>query len=121
MRIGLAGLTANLAPPELAGSLMAIMRWIVQIVSALATAAAAFTVDRAGYAVLFVSCLVPVAEIVVLVDDEPFARAILRDVRDVDVTRSRRFEWKDLRGLRGRLRVRTRDPRTLLLLSRRAL
>jgi hypothetical protein len=34
---------------------------------------------------------------------------------------SKRFTRRDLRGLRGRFRVRTRDPRTLFLLSRRVL
>jgi cardiolipin synthase len=60
-------------------------------------------------------------ELVILVDDEPFAREVLTTVRDVDVTRAKRFEQKDLRGLSGRLRVQTRDPRTLFLLSRRVL
>lgn len=53
---------------------------------------------------------------VVLVDDESLARHVLEVVRDVDVTRSRRFFARDLR-----FRVRRRDPRTLLLLSRRVL
>jgi MFS family permease len=61
MLINLAGLTAKLAPPDLQGAFMAIMRWISQIVGALATALAAFTVDHAGYAVLFAACLIPVA------------------------------------------------------------
>jgi MFS family permease len=61
MLVGLAGLTAKLAPPDSAGAFMAIMRWIVQIVSALATAAAAFVVDHAGYATLFGSCIAPLA------------------------------------------------------------
>jgi cardiolipin synthase len=60
-------------------------------------------------------------ELVVLVDDEAFARRILAEVRDVDIPRARRFTPADLAGLGGHLRVRTRDPRTLLLLSRRVL
>jgi cardiolipin synthase len=60
-------------------------------------------------------------ELVVLVEDEPFARRILAEVRDVDVTRAKPFTPADLSGLAGHLRVRTRDPRTLLLLSRRVL
>jgi MFS family permease len=60
MQIGLAGLTVRLAPAESRGSFMAIMRWVVQIVSALATAATAFIADRAGYTILFASCLAPV-------------------------------------------------------------
>ena len=60
-------------------------------------------------------------EMVVLVDDERLARRVLREVRDVDIEHAKRFDERDIRGLRGRLRVRTRDPRTLLLLSRRVL
>jgi cardiolipin synthase A/B len=60
-------------------------------------------------------------ELVVCVEDEGLARQVLAEVRDVDVRFSRRFTRRDLRGLRGRFRVRTRDPRTLLLLSRRVL
>ena len=57
-------------------------------------------------------------ELVVLVDDAPFARHILARVRDVDVPRARPITLDDLRdGARG-LRIRYRDPRTLLLLSR---
>lgn len=60
MLVGLAGLTSKLAPPDARGAFMAIMRWITQIVSAIATAAAAFVVDHAGYATLFTSCLIAV-------------------------------------------------------------
>jgi Major Facilitator Superfamily len=60
MQIGLAGLTARLAPPGLQGAWMAIMRWLTQLVSALATAVAAFLADRVGYALLFGVCIVPV-------------------------------------------------------------
>lgn len=60
-------------------------------------------------------------ELVVCVEDEGLAREVLSEVRDLDIPRSKRFTPRDLRGLRGRLRVRTRDPRTVLLLSRRAL
>jgi MFS family permease len=60
MQIGLSGLTARLAPPSSQGAFVAMMRWVVQIVSAVATAAAAFVADRAGYAVLFLSFLAPV-------------------------------------------------------------
>src|SRR4051794_9780736 len=60
-------------------------------------------------------------ELVVLVDDEPLARRVLAEVRDVDLPRCKRFGAEDLAGLSGRLRVKTRDPRTLLLLSRRVL
>jgi cardiolipin synthase len=60
-------------------------------------------------------------ELVVCVEDEGLAQEVLEQVRDADIPRSRRFTVRDVRGLRGRLRVRTRDPRTLLLLSRRVL
>jgi cardiolipin synthase len=61
-------------------------------------------------------------ELVVLVDDVPFAQRVLAEVRDVDRTRSRRIEQKDVEGLSlEALRVRMRDPRTLLLISRRVL
>jgi hypothetical protein len=67
MLIGLAGLTVKLAPEDARGGFMAIMRWITQIVSALATAAAAFVVDRVGYALLFgVSALMVLATIPLL-------------------------------------------------------
>jgi len=60
-------------------------------------------------------------ELVVCVEDEGLAKDVLSEVRDVDVRYSKRFTRRDLRGLHGRFRVRTRDPRTLLLLSRRVL
>jgi cardiolipin synthase len=60
-------------------------------------------------------------ELVVLIDDEPLARRILAEVRDVDLPRSKRFTSADLAGLHGHLRVKTRDPRTLFMLSRRML
>jgi hypothetical protein len=60
MQIGLAGLTARLAPPGAEGAWMAIMRWLTQLVSALATAAAAFLADRVGYTILFAVCIAPV-------------------------------------------------------------
>ncbi|HET7785839.1 MAG TPA: phosphatidylserine/phosphatidylglycerophosphate/cardiolipin synthase family protein [Myxococcales bacterium] len=60
-------------------------------------------------------------ELVVCVEDEGLAGQVLSEVRDVDLRFSRRYTGRDLRGLRGRFRVRTRDPRTLLLLSRRVL
>jgi len=60
-------------------------------------------------------------ELVVLVDDEALARRILVEVRDVDIPCSKRFTGSDLAGLAGHLRVRSRDPRTLLMLSRRVL
>lgn len=60
-------------------------------------------------------------ELVVCVEDEGLAREVLAEVRDADIRCSKRFTRRDLRGLRGRFRVRTRDPRTVLLLSRRVL
>ena len=60
MQINLAGLTAKLAPPGSGGAWMAIMRWLTQLVSALATALVAFGADRAGYALLFGACMLPV-------------------------------------------------------------
>jgi hypothetical protein len=60
MQIGLAGLTARLAPPGAQGSWMAIMRWLTQLVAAVATATAAFLADRVGYTVLFSICIAPV-------------------------------------------------------------
>lgn len=67
MQVGLAGMTTRLAPKGDQGAFMAIMRWIFQIVMAVATAATAFLADRAGYAVVFGSCLVPVAAALVFV------------------------------------------------------
>jgi cardiolipin synthase len=55
-------------------------------------------------------------ELVVLVDHVPLARHVLERVRDVDVTRAKRFAEEDLD-----FRVRNRDPRTLLLVSRKEL
>jgi MFS family permease len=60
MQIGLAGLTARLAPTGAGGSWMALMRWLTQLVSALATATAAFLADRVGYTILFGACVAPV-------------------------------------------------------------
>ena len=60
-------------------------------------------------------------ELVVLIDDEPLARWILAEVRDVDVRHARRIEPNDLRGSLAALRRRVRDPRTSLMLSRRVL
>ncbi|MGH7294539.1 MAG: MFS transporter [Polyangiaceae bacterium] len=60
MTIGLAGLTARLAPDGAQGAWMAVMRWLTQLVSALAIAVAAFLADRVGYAVLFAVCMAPV-------------------------------------------------------------
>jgi len=60
-------------------------------------------------------------ELIVLVDDEPFARDILARVRDVDVPRARRITPADLRCSLAALRIRYRDPRTLFLISRREL
>jgi cardiolipin synthase A/B len=61
-------------------------------------------------------------EMVVLVDDEELARTVLREVRDVDIPRARRFTRQEVeRTLTGWLRIQTRDPRTLFLLARRVL
>jgi cardiolipin synthase len=60
-------------------------------------------------------------ELVVLVDDEPFARDVLARVRDVDVQQAQRITGSDLEGSLASFRIRHRDPRTLLLLSRREL
>ena len=60
MQIGLAGLTARLAPAGAQGAWMAIMRWLTQLVSALATALAAFLADSVGYTILFAVCIAPV-------------------------------------------------------------
>ena len=60
-------------------------------------------------------------ELVVLIDDPPFARSVLERVRDVDVPHSRRITAADLHGDFAGLRRRVRDPRTLLLLSKRML
>lgn len=60
-------------------------------------------------------------ELVVLVDDEAFARSILREVRDVDVAHARRITRADLERSLSGFRMRHRDPRTLALISRREL
>jgi cardiolipin synthase len=60
-------------------------------------------------------------ELVVLVDDEPLARDILARVRDVDIPRAKRFSEADLGGSFAAWRIRHRDPRTLLLVSRKEL
>jgi len=60
-------------------------------------------------------------ELVVLVDDEPFARSVLERVRDVDVAHSRRFTNADLDHSVEGFRIRHRDPRTMFLMSRREL
>jgi cardiolipin synthase len=60
-------------------------------------------------------------ELVVLVDDEPLARDILRRVRDVDVPRSRAITVEAVHDAPGGFRIRHRDPRTLLLISRTSL
>jgi cardiolipin synthase A/B len=60
-------------------------------------------------------------ELVVLVDDEPFARAVLQQVRDVDVGHARRVTQADLHGTFAGMRRRFRDPRTLALLAKRML
>jgi cardiolipin synthase len=60
-------------------------------------------------------------ELVVLVDDQAFAMNILERVRDEDVPRSKHFTPEDLQGSLAALRIKTRDPRTLLLMSRRML
>ena len=62
-------------------------------------------------------------ELVVLVDDEPLARDVLARVRDVDIPNAERITQADLdgEGIAGTiagLRIRNRDPRTLLLISR---
>jgi len=60
-------------------------------------------------------------ELVVLVDDEPFAHTVLEQVRDIDIPNSRKIELADLHGSLDGLRRRVRDPRTLLLLAKRML
>lgn len=61
-------------------------------------------------------------ELVVLVDSEPLARWVCAHVRDVDIGRSRRIVADDVEGHSlHALRTRVRDPRTLLLISRRLL
>lgn len=61
-------------------------------------------------------------ELVVLVEDEPLARALLAEVRDVDQQCSKRFTRADVEGTLGRrLTVKWRNPLTRLLLARRVL
>jgi cardiolipin synthase len=60
-------------------------------------------------------------ELVVLVDDEPFARSLLECVRDVDVAHARQITKADLGHSIDGFRIRHRDPRTVLLMSRREL
>lgn len=60
-------------------------------------------------------------ELVVLVDDAPFACRVLERVRDADVSHSRRITNADLDHSIAGLRIRHRDPRTVLLMSRREL
>jgi len=60
-------------------------------------------------------------ELVVLVDDEPLARNVLERVKTVDVQRSRRITANAVHDGLGGFRVRHRDPRTLLLISRSSL
>jgi cardiolipin synthase len=60
-------------------------------------------------------------ELVVLVDDAPFARWILENVRDVDRAHARHIGHEDLHGTLAGLRRRVRDPRTLAMLAKRVL
>jgi cardiolipin synthase len=61
-------------------------------------------------------------ELVVLVDSPELARRVLAEVRDVDMGHSRPIRREDVEGTSfDSLRIRLRDPRTLLLLSRRVL
>jgi cardiolipin synthase len=60
-------------------------------------------------------------ELVVFVDSDELARSMLAEIRDVDVSRARRITQADVEGSFAALRVRVRDPRTLLLVSRRLL
>ncbi|HKU44442.1 MAG TPA: phosphatidylserine/phosphatidylglycerophosphate/cardiolipin synthase family protein [Polyangiales bacterium] len=60
-------------------------------------------------------------ELVVLVDSEPFTRWILDNVRELDVSHARRITREDVHHALKGFRVRHRDPRTLLLYSRREL
>jgi cardiolipin synthase len=60
-------------------------------------------------------------ELVVLVDDEPFAKHVLEIVRNVDLRHSYKLTQEALtKGLTG-FRMRHRDPRTLYLISQRVL
>lgn len=60
-------------------------------------------------------------ELVVLVDSEALGADVLARVRDADLRCARRFTAADVGDTLEGLRVTTRDPRTLLLLSRRVL
>jgi cardiolipin synthase len=60
-------------------------------------------------------------ELVVLVDDEPFAQRVLRAVRDVDLLHSHRITKEHLDGSLSGFRMRHRDPRTLYLVAERIL
>jgi cardiolipin synthase A/B len=60
-------------------------------------------------------------ELVVLVDGPQFARWILENVRDVDVSHARRIRSEDVHHALHGFRIRHRDPRTILLYSRREL
>jgi cardiolipin synthase len=60
-------------------------------------------------------------ELVVLVDDEAMGKDVLTRVRDVDVRHSKHLSPGDLDGSLSGLRIKYRDPRTLLLISRRML
>jgi cardiolipin synthase len=60
-------------------------------------------------------------ELVVLVDDEPFAKHVLATLRDADIQHSRKVEQADLDKPIAGFRLRHRDPRTLYLISHRAL
>ncbi|MEO7110930.1 MAG: phosphatidylserine/phosphatidylglycerophosphate/cardiolipin synthase family protein, partial [Polyangiaceae bacterium] len=57
-------------------------------------------------------------ELVVYVDDGPLAKDVLARVRDVDVTHAKRITMEQVHDGIGGFRIRHRDPRTLLLLSR---
>jgi cardiolipin synthase len=60
-------------------------------------------------------------ELVAIVDGPALARDMLARVRDADLLHARRFTAADLDDSLAGLRITTRDPRTVLLLSRRAL
>jgi hypothetical protein len=60
-------------------------------------------------------------ELVVLVDDAPFARWIREHVQDVDISHARRITKEDVHHALKGFRIRHRDPRTMLLYSRREL
>jgi phosphatidylserine/phosphatidylglycerophosphate/cardiolipin synthase-like enzyme len=60
-------------------------------------------------------------ELVVLVDDEPFAKHVLAILRDVDIQHSRRVTQADLANTLSGFRIRHRDPRTLYLMYQRVL